>query len=88
MKFTDSVNAISKAYNILHNEIENVDDLKRYKLTLAEYYISLNVMEFLRKPRESTITFSENVADFFYNCGFNISWLNDGEFCGHYVISC
>lgn len=88
MKKAEAIRAISKAYSILHSEIEHMNDLKKNNLTLAEYYSAISVMESLRSPGKSTITFLENVAQFFCNCGFNVDWINDGTYRGQYRISC
>lgn len=84
MKYSESINAIAKAYSILHKEIENVNDLKTYGFTLAEYYFACDVMEGLRERGKTEKCFIKSVADFFSRCGFDVVMSNDGA---NYIIS-
>jgi len=79
----ESKNAITTAYPILHTEIEDERDLKKYKLSLSDYYAACTVMEELREPGSTAKCFIKSVADFFHNCGYDVT--SDGV---NYIISC
>ena len=72
MNKTKANKAIAKAYGILHTTIDDMGDLKRYKLyTVANYHAACSILEELRyyNPTE---TFIEDVANFFRDCGFKV----------------
>jgi hypothetical protein len=70
--FTSACQSISRAYETLHCTIYHSDDLKRYGLTLSDYYASLDIMNDLRKPGSHTDTFISAVAEFFRSFGFTV----------------
>ena len=76
---------ITTAYSILHNEIENENDLAKYEFSLSDYYVACDVMENLRSPGSRTKTFVKNVALFFHKCGYSVV-LDKRN--GNYVVSC
>ncbi len=70
--FTRKANIINTAYNKLLNCLDDVD-LRKLKLTLAEYRICQSLMLELGDPRGSaTKTVSKAAAEFFKSCGFNV----------------
>ena len=71
-KFTTSCQSISRAYEVLHCTIDHADDLKRYGLTVSDYYAALDIMDHLRKPGSHTETIISAVADFFPGFGFTV----------------
>lgn len=71
MKIAESCRAFNKAYTILRN-IDSMEDLKKHKLTLAEYRAVQEVLTELSTPGSSTKTFISGVADFFERCGFTV----------------
>lgn len=73
--------AISKAYTTLRN-IESAADLKKERLTLAEYDAARDLFGELSTPRSSAKTFIKSVADFYSRAGFTVF-----EFGNHYTIT-
>lgn len=73
-----SMKAISKAYTTLRN-IESEADLKKNKMTLADYHAAKEVFKQLTTPGNSTTTFISNVAAFFEKCNFNVV-LDKGQY--------
>lgn len=71
MKRVDSMKAITTAYEKL-TYAEDMNDLKRMHLTLADYHSALDVMQELRKPGSTAKTFITAVADFFERCGYEV----------------
>lgn len=71
MKRADSRKAITTAYDKL-THAEDMNDLKRMNLTLADYHSALDVMQELRKPGSTANTFITEVADFFEHCGYEV----------------
>ena len=78
-----SIKAITTAYYILHTEIEDEHDLKKYKLTLSDYNAACEIMEGLREPGKTAQCIIKNVAEFFKYCGYDVK--ADGT---NYIISC
>lgn len=66
------IKAIKNAYTTLHCEIEHVDDLKKYGLTLVSYHSACDIMDDLRKPGSSAETIQKDVASFFRSFGFTV----------------
>lgn len=85
MKKTNAMHAITKAYDILFKEIENANDLRRYKLTLSDYYAARDVMKELTEPGSSSACFIQTVSEFFRSCGFEVKPDSYGV---NYIISC
>ena len=73
--------AINKAYTTLRN-IENMEDLKKAKLSLSDYHAAMDIFNELSTPGSSAKTFISNVAAFYEKCGFNVVLRNI-----NYVIS-
>ena len=69
MNRIEAMKSIKKAYTRL-NSIESLDDLKRAKLSLADYYNALNIYKDLKTPSSYGITYFENVALFYESCDF------------------
>lgn len=78
---TNSMRSITKAYTTLRN-IENMEDLKKAKLSLSDYHAAMDIFNELSKPGSSAKTFISNVAEFYKKCGFNVVLRNI-----NYVIS-
>lgn len=72
MKLTKSCKAINTAYTKLNN-CEDMNDLRNLKLTLAEYNAAKDVFQDLTKPHSKTLCFMSGVANFYKNCGFNVT---------------
>lgn len=72
MKLTTAMRAITAAYTKLNN-CEDMNDLRKLKLTLAEYNAAKDVFQDLTKPHSKTLCFMQSVADFYKSCGFNVT---------------
>lgn len=72
MKLTTAMRAIAAAYTKLNN-CEDMNDLKKLKLTLAEYNAAKDVFQDLTTPHSKSLCFMSGVADFYKNCGFNVT---------------
>lgn len=64
-----SCKAISKAYTTLRN-IENMEDLKKAKLSLSDYHAAQNIFHELSTPGSTAKTYFSNVAAFYEKCNF------------------
>lgn len=64
--------AIKTAYNHLR-QIESAADLKREKLTLADYHSACATFKELTTPGAAALNFSQPVADFFARCGYSVT---------------
>ena len=71
MKITTACKAITKAYSTL-NDIENDNDLKRERLTVAEYHAACDIFPELSTPGNSAQTFIKSVAEFYARAGFTV----------------
>jgi len=65
--------AITTAYSILFQEIENSEDLRKHKLTLADYHTACDIMQELRMPGSMACTICEHTARFFEKCGYTVT---------------
>lgn len=63
--------AIKTAYNHLR-QIESAADLKRERLTLAEYHTAGALFNEVNTPGSTTETFFKAAAEFFARCGYEV----------------
>lgn len=66
---TNAMRSITKAYTTLRN-IENMEDLKKAKLSLSDYHAAQNIFHELTTPGSCARTYFENVAAFYESCDF------------------
>lgn len=78
MRKIEAMKTITKAYTTLRN-IENMEDLKKAKLSLSDYSAAKNIFQELSTPGNTANTFIENVAKFYERCGFLVV-PNNGSF--------
>lgn len=71
MKKTTAIHAIAKAHHFLQ-DIENDNDLKRERLTVAEYHAARDIFPELSTPGNSAQTFIKSVAEFYARAGFTV----------------
>lgn len=66
------IHAFAKAYHVL-THIDDDKDLKKEKLTAADYYIVFQIMSELSGINDKTLeTINKSVADWFIKYGFNV----------------
>ena len=83
MKKTEAMHAITKAFSILDG-IEDANDLKKQRLTLADYHAARDIFGQLSTPGSSAKTFLQGVADFYSRAGFTVTMEPAGV---NYIIS-
>ena len=71
MKKTEAIRAITKAFTTIRN-IETAEDLKREKLSLADYNAARDIFGELSTPGSTAETILENVAELYKRCGFSV----------------
>lgn len=72
MKKTDAMRAITKAYTTLR-DCTDMKDLKKLHFTLSDYNAAKYIFNDLNTPGSSTEIIIQAVADFYKNCGFNVT---------------
>ena len=86
MTLTEKINIYTTAYDRYKN-IEDMKDLKREKLTLAEYDTVYDVLKVLSRIDDSkTSTYIEAVANWFKRNGFSVVQ-GTGADCVNWIIS-
>ena len=73
MNFIEATRAITKAYTKLRG-CENMQDLKKLNLTLSDYNAAKDLFGELSTPGTGTATIIKAVAEFYKNCGFDVSY--------------